>query len=1281
MPTWPPISRDDLRVAAGDAGFDTVFPLLVRRLIAETADGLVELNMPGGSGTAIGGFDGVATVVSDSQYVPSGVSVWELSVAGGAQTKADEDYGKRTDGPGGRPSAEVTYIQVILAAWTKAEVWATSRTQQGRWKAVRSYNLDAVHNWLERAPATTAWLAEQRGKALPGVRPLDQWWDDTWLPSTRVPLAGEIVLAGRKDAAETLLTALDRGTKVLSVGGDLPFDELRAFVAAALRAVGTARSVDLQARTLAVNDPHTLSQLIKQPQPLVLILSDTGLAADLPMRHPHQLVLPAPHGGTADVVVPPVDSQAVEAALRDAGEGWERASALGALARRSVLGLRRALALHPVALTPAWATTPDATRRRLLLLGGWDGASDDDRSIVERCAGRPYAEVQEAALALSSSSDSPMVGHVDERWYVLAPEDAWLLLGPYLTRDDVSALAAATESVLLECDPLIGLHEEARLSAQMAGSRRRYSDALREGLAQSLALIGSTDTPIPASGQVAGTDRARFIIRGIFEKANNDNTYALWASLGDVLSLLAEAAPDAFLRAMRDGLAEPPLHAKMFADEPTQGTWAHNSPHSSFLWALELLAWSPEYFDDTVDVLARLATLDPDGRLSNRPNRGLAEICSVWHPNTSADAAQRTRALKRLLRDQPTVGRQLLYDLIPGNGGFQLAHSGPRFRTWKEERPVTRADLIAITDTIVEMLLEDLDEVAERYLAFIARIDDVSAAHRRKFSEKLISLGSTLQFDNARAQLYDALRAKCAHHREYADAAWALPEEDLVVLDAAAAAVQPRQAVRKAAWLFESDFITLGDLSRRDDFEAYDRAVRERRVDAIGQVLSEGGLDAVAELAAGTSYPQVVGTALAQHTPVLDADMLGWLSDPAVPTRDAAYAYLSVRLRKDGPSLRDELLSLTGDNAKLQATILRATYDPPAAWAKLAELPEPVGAEYWLGFIYFGLGGNFDAALEAARGLLSAKRYAAVIDLMGLYERKVDSAEGAELTAQACEGILAAESTDPELRRLSSNDFERAFALLARHRDSVGQQRIINIEWQFFPALGYQAQAPSLHTALSEQPQFFAELVRHLYRSDDGPDVTDVETSDPSDAGGGPSVERVANETSGARRALASRAFEVLRSWRTCPGLTADGTVNYSGLADWVSAARAQLTHDARLRPGDSEIGQILAFAPPDDDGSLPPRAVRDLLEEVRSDAVDHGLALGVLNKRGVTSRGLLDGGKQEWDLASEFRRQAEGAQAWPRTRKLLRELAESYERDARREDEEAERRRRGLHD
>jgi len=1271
MAPWPPISRDDLKVAAGQAGFDTTFPLLIRRLIAETADGLSGLDMPGGSGTAAGGFDGVATAARQTIEVPAGTSVWELSVTSKAGTKADEDYVKRLTGPDGGSTAQVTYVEAILAPWTNARKWATQRTKERRWKQVRAYNIDQIDGWLDRAPATTAWLAGQLGKAMPGVRSADTWFEQVWLPSTRIPLTAEYVLAGRDAEAAKLLSALSSGQQVVAISGELTAEEFQAFVAAAISQADSPVREVLAAKTLFVSDLTSLSQLIAQQQPLVLVLPDAVLVAELPAQHHHQVVLLVPPGTQGDVLVAPVNAQLVAGLLKAAGEAWERADDLGALARRSLSGLRRALALNPASLTPGWAHGPDVVRRRLLLIGGWNGTSEGDREIIEHCVGRSYTEVEDVALALAATSDTPMLGRVDEQWHLLAADDAWMLLNAQLTRDDIEALRVAAVKVMSEPDPFFGMDMTGRLAKQMSGTGHRYSRALRQGLARTLALLGSTETAVPSTASTTGTDLARMPVRDVLAAANADSTYQLWTSLGDVLGLLAEAAPEEFLTAMQDGLKGPePLHTRMFTDSKEEdGLFGGTATHSEFLWALEALAWSPDYFDDAVDVLARLAALDPGGRYSNRPSRSLAEIFSCWHPNTVAGDEQRDTALRRLLRTEPAVARRLLLDLVPDGYDMQIAHRAPRFRDWKREPAITRADIARNANAVIDLLLGDLAEEPDRYLAVISKIDYVSPEHRQVFNERLGALGDGLNDDAARARLSNALRDKIAHHREYADTAWALPADELEALEKAAQAVLPRTALLRSAWLFKSDWVTLGDLSRRDDFEAYEAAMRQRRAEALTEVIGEGGLDAVAELAASSDYPHLVGVALAMQTDTHDREMLSWLSETA-PRPAVAYAYLVRRLNDRGPDLLDQFLAGTHDPA-VQATILRTANDPPAAWARLTHMPTEVGEAYWKQFVYFGLGHNFGDVLEAAQGLLGARRYAAVLQLLSLYANKANSPEAAEVAAAACEGILVAEEADPELRSLSRHDYEQVFALLDRFRGTVGPQRIINIEWQFFPALGFRPNAPALHTALGTSPEFFAEIIGYVYRSDHTDDEADIEEP--------PGIAAEATDAIGHRREMSSRAFEVLRSWRSSPGIGPEGVVDLDVLRDWVNEARRLVGEAGRRAMGDHEIGRVLAFAPADPDGTAPPQAVRALLEELRNDDIEDGLQLDIINKRGLTSRGMHDGGDQERQLADTFRTDAAESTAWPRTRKLLRNLADGYDREARQADERAERRRRGL--
>ena len=125
---------------------------------------------------------------------------------------------------------------------------------------------------------------------------------------------------------------------------------------------------------------------------------------------------------------------------------------------------------------------------------------------------------------------------------------------------------------------------------------------------------------------------------------------------------------------------------------------------------------------------------------------------------------------------------------------------------------------------------------------------------------------------------------------------------------------------------------------------------------------------------------------------------------------------------------------------------------------------------------------------------------------------------------------------------------------------------------------------------------------------------------------------------------------------------------------------RVHLTSSGRLEHGMRHLGEILSTAPADPGGTQPGEVVRELLEELQSDEVESGFWLATVNGRGVTSRGLEDGGGQERLLAEQFRAHAsEVADDSPRSAAMMRNIASNYERDARRNDDEAEKFRRGL--
>lgn len=104
-------------------------------------------------------------------------------------------------------------------------------------------------------------------------------------------------------------------------------------------------------------------------------------------------------------------------------------------------------------------------------------------------------------------------------------------------------------------------------------------------------------------------------------------------------------------------------------------------------------------------------------------------------------------------------------------------------------------------------------------------------------------------------------------------------------------------------------------------------------------------------------------------------------------------------------------------------------------------------------------------------------------------------------------------------------------------------------------------------------------------------------------------------------------------------------------------------------------IGEALAGTATDEDGTWPCLAVRDVLEREGDHDLERHLSTSRRNQRAVTGRNPYDGGAQKRKLAGKYRGGADAIRdRWPRSGKLLDEIADDYEADAQREDRQVER-------
>jgi hypothetical protein len=163
----------------------------------------------------------------------------------------------------------------------------------------------------------------------------------------------------------------------------------------------------------------------------------------------------------------------------------------------------------------------------------------------------------------------------------------------------------------------------------------------------------------------------------------------------------------------------------------------------------------------------------------------------------------------------------------------------------------------------------------------------------------------------------------------------------------------------------------------------------------------------------------------------------------------------------------------------------------------------------------------------------------------------------------------------------------------------------------------------------------------------------------------------VAEELSENAKSRARRSYSLLTRFSEIPGLGPEGLDEHA-LSAWIDEVRRLGAETDRAAVTDNFIGRLLAHAPPDPDGGWPHKAVREQVERIQSEELEHGLQLERFNMRGVHGKQIFEGGTQERALADENARWADIAVAWPRTSALLRAIASSWRVDAEREDTEA---------
>lgn len=1246
LDTWV---RGNAREAQG------VIVELVYRLVAASAPRPKERRFPLPDSIGQPGPDGVLnTDFGFDPFVPEGRSFWEIGTGVDAGDKATADYRELTAATPEDVRRASTFVFVTpLSArrdwqytWKEdaQAKWLEDRRGRKDWSGVRVIDGSGLIDWLRSWLPVELWLAGRMRFPVQQVQTVEERWDVLRTIGDPPPLKQDLFLANRDAAREKIGEVFLGTTLQLKLETHFP-DQAADFVAAFVASMDAEAKVDALGRSIIVSgveawnsvttltDPHLLiadfdlddsvgTKLLEKASRAGHAVIFSGLPGGIP--HPNRAPLPNP-----------TDSQVVEA-LKAAGYSGERARVLAQKSNGSLSSLLRCL--QNLSLMPEWAQGTDAAELAIAeLLGTWDERSDADKSVAEKLSGKAYGEWIGKMREVSLRPGTPLTQR-EGAWKFVPRYEGWYALGPRLFDEHLDRMLETAVGVLREEDPAFEMSADERHLAGIQGKVLAHSHHLRNGLAESLALLGSHPRALTSCSFGKAETTARLAVRRILEDAD----WEQWASLNDVLPLLAEAAPEEFLDAVANSLgADPCPFDAVFAQERS-GITGRNYL-TGLLWALETLAWAPEHLTRAVVLLGELAARDPGGNWGNRPANSLWTILLPWFPQTAAPVARRQAAVSTLLREFPDVAWDLLMNLLPRSQQTSLMTRKPAWREiipadWSEgsTNREYREQVAAYAELAVSAAKQDRSK--------LTRLIDDFTKLPPPAREQIVSylgfeeLASLPQEE--RLPIWNELVDLVSKHRKFAGADWAMTPEEVGRIAAVAERLTPESPILRHQRLFtESDF----DLyEEKDDFQEQLRKLEERRRGAVNEVYLYGGVEAVLEFAGAVASPARAGFAFGVIASAEDESKIlpNLLESESSSLSQFAGGFIWGRYDARGwqwvdsldtsqwaPSQRAQLLAYlpftpeTWGRAALSLGDNESLY-----WSKANANPYQAGA---------GLELAVDRLLENGR-----VREAVGCIVSIIHDKRPFDSHQAVRVLQAVLGKAEA--------LVAHDAFDIVYIIKAlQNSPSTNPEELSRIEWSFLPLLDeqYDASPKFLEQKLADDPDYFCSVIRLIFRSKN--------------------EARSAEELTEERQSIATNAYRLLHRWKTPPGSRKDQPFDGDTLNVWLERVKANCAESGHLKVALQQVGNVLFYSPPDPDGLWLHHSVASVLNSRDAEDMRTGFRIEVFNSRGVFW--VDPEGRAERELANKYRRQADEveAQGYHRLAGTLREVAKSYEREA----------------
>ncbi len=887
-----------------------------------------------------------------------------------------------------------------------------------------------------------------------------------------------------------------------------------------------------------------------------------------------------------------------------------------------------------------WVQYPDATYLALaLLIGSWNEKNEKDIEVIVQILGISYEEWLMKAKEILHLTDSPL-NLKNGVWKIIRRDELLGLLGARIFDQNLDSFKILAVKVLSEIDPAFELPAEERYSASIHGKVLSYSGALRKGLSEGLAIIGSFPNSFSHCSQGKAESISLLALREIFSNAD----WLRWGSLNSLLPTIAEANPGEFLSAVEQALRLTPCPFDELFSQEGDGFTGGNYL-TGLLWALESLAWDEQYLVRVCIALAELASHDPGGQWANRPANSLSTILLPWLPQTLASIDKRKVAVRTLVKEWPDVAWNLIIQLLPSYHQMSSGSHKPSWRkiipdNWKKEVPYE--EYWQQVSFYAELAVSAAKYDISRLSALIDNCDKLPQTAFDQLIEVLSSQNISEISEEQRLSVWDHLAKFTNKHRRFSDAKWALPEELIVKIDAVAKKFEPIDPFYLYQHLFTDSDFDLYD--ENGDWKEQQKKLTTRREHAISEVYQQKGVEGIIRFAESVASPRQVGHALGDvDDKVFEETFLpNFLSTEDTNHKALVSSFIWQRFSIknwdwcDGIDRSSWSPTQTGQFLTC-LPFTKETWNRASNWLKDLE------GEYWTRTGANAYQTDCDLPIAIEKLIEHGRPHAAINCLYRMlhFKQPVN-------TDQCVQALLSALSSDEANYAMDGYHIVELIKFL-QVASSVNEDDLLKVEWAYLRLLDrHRGAAPQLlENRLANVPEFFCEVIRLLYRSK--------------------KEEQSPREPTEDSKALATNAWWLLHEWKTPPGTQKDGTFNEEYFTKWLQDVKASCTESGHLEVALINIGEVLIHTPADQSGLWINRVVAAALNDREAEDMRNGYRTGTYNSRGV--HWVDPTGKPEKALAEQFRVKAEDAEneGFQRFAVTLRGLADSYDKEAER--------------